>query len=220
MSLKLRYDIFGTDVLKDAKMEGKYEFPRIDGVYIDEFSKRVVPFDRIGSDIHKGDWLHFFVHDKRFHQFLGRREVYRSRLKDIDGVIGADNSMYRDLPLAEQIHSCYLNRCIDYYFCHNGKSVIPNVSWGDWRSYEFCCDGIAMNSTIAMSSYGCCRSRSEKFRFEDGFVFVVGRLKPYSILIYGAIWPSLHEIAQVSNVNLIQIPSWRSDKLAKEVKNG
>jgi len=60
-----------------------------------------------------------------------------SRIFRKETVFLTDNSMYRDLPLAEQIHSCYLNRAIDYYLHSRGKKVVPNVSWGDNRSYEF-----------------------------------------------------------------------------------
>ena len=93
-----------------------------------------------------------------------------------------------------------------------GKVVIPNVSWGDHRSYTFCCDGIAKESTIAVSTYGCCKSKMAKFQFEDGLIFVIEKLRPYSIMVHGCIWESLQQILQLYNVRLISIPTWREMK--------
>lgn len=206
--LKLRYDVFGAEALGDAMMEGKYEFPITEGVRLCRPPEYYVPFDRM-REIRKDSWVHFYVHDKRFHHFLSRRDRYWEKISHAAGFVGIDNSMYRDLPLAEQIHSCYLNRAIDYYLHSKGKNVVANVSWGDYRSYEFCFDGIARSSTVAVSSYGCCRSRCDRSYFEDGFVVMLERLKPYSVLLHGAIWPTLQELIDYHNVNVTRIPSHR-----------
>ncbi|MGN0845035.1 MAG: DUF4417 domain-containing protein [Kiritimatiellia bacterium] len=218
--LKLRYDIFGADAIGNAKLVGKYEFPHSPGVKLNEAPERIVPFDRMKS-IRLGDWVHFYVHDKRFHRFLSRREHYWTRLKAANGFIGADNSMYRDLPLAEQIHSCYLNRAIDYFLNSKGCSVVANVSWGDWRSYEFCFDGVAKHSTIAISSYGCCRSRVDRSCFEDGFVMMVERLEPYSVILHGAVWDELMALVAYHKIPLLRIPTQRAlASIGAEVSHG
>lgn len=206
--LKLRYDVFGAEVLGDAKLVGKYEFPKTEGVRLLSVPDRVVSFDRMNA-IRPGDWVHFYVHDRRFVRFLARRERYRETLKSAGGFLGADNSLYRDLPLAEQIHSCYLNRAIDCYLHTKGKPVVANVSWGDSRSYEFCFDGIATRSTVAVSSYGCCRSRVDRCYFEDGFAVMVERLKPFSVILHGALWNGLAQIAEYHHVRLLRIPTQR-----------
>lgn len=217
MSLKLRYDVFGAETLGNAKFTGKYEFPEMPGVCLDALPDRILPFDRVGSDLRPGDWIHFYVHDKRFYRFLERRDFYLSRLKDVAGFIGTDNSMYRDLPLAEQIHSCYLNRAIDYYLHTKGKIVVPNVSWGDWRTYEFCCDGLPRNSTVAMSTYGCSRTRTDKFKFEESFIFCVKTLRPYNIVLHGSLWRSLEEVAEAYGIRFLHLPSWRDGVKRNEV---
>ena len=214
MALKLRYDVFGSEILGSARFAGKYEFPVTPGIRLDALPGRIVPFDRAASSLRPGDWLHGYVHDVRFYRFLSSAEKSYLKIDAAAGYIGADNSMYRDLPIAEQIHSCYLNRAIDYYLHSKGKPVVQNVSWGGWRSYDFCCDGVPENSTIAVSSYGCCRSVVEKSRFEDGFLFVVGRLRPYSVMIHGSVWPRLEEIAGCRGVSIIRIPTWRNIRLA------
>ena len=217
--LKLRYDIFGADALGNAKFIGKYEFPFTPGSRISKLPDRIVPFDRIG-ELRKGDWLHSYVHDRRFCNFLARRLNYAAALGAAGGFIGFDNSMYRDLPLAEQIHSCYLNRAIDHYLYSFGKPVIANVSWGDYRSYEFCCDGIAEHSTVAMSTYGCCRNRQDRAYFEDGFVYSVERLHPCAVVIHGPIWSELSELIAYHDVQIIKISTQREMVSRKEVRHG
>ena len=209
VSLKLRYDLFGAEVLGEARFTGKYEFPVIPGIKLDAVPGRFVPFDRAGTDLREGDWLHGYVHDKRFHRFLADADRQFKRIEKAAGYIGADNSVYRDLPLAEQIHSCYLNRAIDYFIWSKGKKVVQNVSWGDWRSYEFCFDGIPRESTVAMSTYGCSKTAAKRFSFEEGFVASVKRLKPYSILLHGPIWNSLDGLAASLDVRLLRIQPWR-----------
>lgn len=212
--LKLRYDVFGADVLGNAKMEGKYEFPMTPGIRLDGMSARIVPFDRMG-ELKEGEWLLFYVHDKRFCNLLARRRHYADVLNRADGFIGADNSIYRDLPLAEQIHSCYVNRAIDHYLHSIGKTIVPNVSWGDWRSHEFCCDGIEPGATVAMSTYGCCNSALERAYFEDGFVFAASRLHPYSVFLHGAVWPRLKALAAHHGVKIAKVPTWRETIAAR-----
>lgn len=222
MALKLRYDIFGAEALWNARFAGKYEFPATPGIKLDSVPARFVPFDRAGSDLHEGDWLHGYVHDRRFHRFLADAERQFKRIGKAAGYVGADNSVYRDLPLAEQIHSCYLNRAIDYFLWSKGKKVVQNVSWGDWRSYEFCFDGIPRESTIAISTYGCSKTAAKRFSFEEGFVASVKHLNPYTILLHGPIWDSLTGVASSMGVRLLRIPSWRemidAAKAGKEVR--
>ncbi len=213
--LKLRYDIFGAEVLGDARLEGRYEFPITDGIRLSHAPSRTIPFDRM-REVKAGDWVHFYVHDKRFASFLARRSHYWQRLSCASGFIGIDNSLYRDLPLAEQIHSCYLNRAIDYYLSSRGKPVVANVSWGDSRSHEFCFDGIARLSTVAVSSYGCCRSQIDRRYFEDGFDVMIERLRPYSVLLHGPSWTDLDRLIEYRGVRLLRLPTHREAAMGKE----
>lgn len=74
--LKLRYDIFGANVLGDATFAGKYEFPCSPVIKVETVPASVLPFDRLSS-AKPGDWIHFYVHDKRFHNVLARGDIIR-----------------------------------------------------------------------------------------------------------------------------------------------
>lgn len=43
--------------------------------------------------------------------------------------------LYRDMPLCLQITNIYLNHALGVYMQTNGINVIPNVRWGDERTY-------------------------------------------------------------------------------------
>jgi len=40
-----------------------------------------------------------------------------------------------DAPLCVQIVDIYLNRAVGYYFSQQGIYVVPNIRWGDERTY-------------------------------------------------------------------------------------
>ena len=111
--------------------------------------------------------------------------------------------------LWRQIESVAKNRWVGAYWQSKGLIVVPTISWGLSQSYEFCFDGIASDCTVAMSSYGCCRSNKDKFKFEDGFVMAVERLRPRSVLFHGSIWPRLAELAEYHKIPLLKIPTQR-----------
>ncbi|MBQ6472636.1 MAG: DUF4417 domain-containing protein [Victivallales bacterium] len=107
MALNARYNVFASDLLKGATFQGKYEFPQIAPIHIS--SIEAIPFDRIKRSLEQKSpfWVHFYVFDKRFQPVLVKPDVYAAYLRNYAGIIGIDNSLYRDLPLAEQIQSVY-----------------------------------------------------------------------------------------------------------------
>ena len=208
--LNPRYDIFGTKDLAGAKFEGQYEFPATPGIEIEETKEvRGIPFDRIATELDRsGAFLHFYNHDRRFvRRFMEQKEKWLDEFRCFAGIIGMDNSVSRDLPLAEQMHSYYLNRAMDYWLCRQEFRVIPNVSWGDWRSFEFCFDGIAKDSTIAISSHGSMRESVEQGYFYDGLVLVPRVLHPRKVIFHGRISDMAREILTDVGIEIVHMPS-------------
>lgn len=109
----------------------------------------------------------------------------------------------------------YLNRATDFWFEKNGIPVISNVSWGDSRSFEFCCAGIPQDVSISVSSYGCTRSKRDKEYFLDGFCAVLEILKPVNVFHHGRILPDVQEYADYVGVPLFHIPSRREEVFGK-----
>jgi hypothetical protein len=137
-------------------------------------------------------------------------------MKTFGGVIGIDHSVYRDLPLIHQKFNIYQNRLLDYYLEKQNIKVIPNISWGDFRSYKFCCLGIPQNISIAVSSYGCIKNKVDREHYIEGFYYVVEALKPYNVFHYGSVPPDVQAYADFVKIPLIEIPTRFANLITKE----
>ena len=216
MGLKQRYDVFDADLLHGAEFTGNYEFPVIGGNHYRPC--RAIPFDRLKRDNKEKDlWVHFYVHDYRALPVLKTPGKYLPALRNCAGVIGLDNSVYRDLPLAEQIHGIYLNRLFDRHLQRNGIPVIPNLSWGDHRSFDFCFDGIEPRTTVAVSSYGCVRRKVDLLYFLDGFDRMMKRLSPDAVVFHGTVPEDVRYMTERRGVLLIPLKSRLDTVFAREV---
>ena len=216
MGLKHRYDVFDADLLHGAEFTGKFEFPVVGGNH--ERPGRAIPFDRLKQNNKEKDlWIHFYVHDYRSLPVLKTPGRYLPALRNYAGVIGLDNSVYRDLPLAEQIHSIYLNRLFDCYLQRNGIPVIPNISWGDRRTFDFCFDGVEPRSTVAVSAYGCVRSNVDRLYFLDGFEETLNRLRPDAVVFHGTMIEGVDRLAERHGVLLLPVKSRLDTVFSREV---
>ena len=65
-------------------------------------------------------------------------------------------------------------------------NVIPSVNWGGRESYEFCFDGIEKGSVVAVGTYGCVKKRQDRANFERGFIAMLNRIEPQTVIIYGS----------------------------------
>lgn len=85
------------------------------------------------------------------------------------------------MPLALQIESIFKNRWCGAYWQSKGLKVIPTVSWGDERSFDFCFDGIEEGAIVAVCTYY--RENCED-DFMLGYNEMIKRIKPSVVLCY------------------------------------
>ena len=123
-------------------------------------------------------------------------------------MISTDFSLYFDMPLAMQIWNTYRNRAFAFWLQENGVDVIPNVQWGDERSYEFCFEGIPKNSIVAISTHGCIQGKKERPLFKKGLEELVGRLKPTTIVNYSNTPDDIFSPYKKAGIEILQIPNW------------
>lgn len=194
-----KYDTFKAWMVKDAFFVGKYEIPEI-GSNSKELPDEVIPFDKALASNKYNQWVHFYLHDVEFERVWNNPKQYLHMLKRYKGVITPDFSMYRDMPLAMQIWNTYRNRVLGYWLESNGINIIPNISWGDERSYEFCFDGIRKNSIIAIGTYGTSKRKSDRYYLEKAVEEALKRIEPSYIVIYGSVYNKLSEILKESNI--------------------
>lgn len=87
--------------------------------------------------------------------------------------------------------------------------VIPDVVWGEEKTFEFCFDGIPKFSTVAVSTVGVKNDKDwnnkDNNLFMRGYNEMLRRLEPKTILFYGSMIDGMKG-------NIIRIPSYYESK--------
>lgn len=185
--------------------------------------KKILPFSKIfivGSEDFDA-YVHFFLNDVEFERFWKNPKKYLERLKKFAGVILPDFSVCYDFPYPLQLYNCYRNRVLGYILEKSGIPVIMNVSFGDSRTYDFCCNGIEEGGVIATGSLGSIKNREDRNSFIQGLKVVLERLKPSDLIIYGAVNEEILEVCKIFGTSPhVFTPEWDASFITKEALNG
>ncbi|MBO4907759.1 MAG: DUF4417 domain-containing protein [Lachnospiraceae bacterium] len=176
-------DVFNAFLVSLATYAGFFEFPCIRPTY--DVPKRIIAFSKALSSKDYDKWVHFYEDDYLFERIWKNPRKYLEVLKRFNGVILPDFSLYRDMPLIMQLWNIYRSRAIGHWLQINGVRVIPNIRYGDRRTFRICCDGIEKHCVIAVGSHGNIRNRADREVFLSGFDVIVRILQPTVIVIYG-----------------------------------
>jgi hypothetical protein len=176
-------DVFNAFLVSMATYAGIFEFPRIKAIY--EIPNRLIPFSKAISCKDYDQWVHFYEDDYLFERIWRNPRKYLEILKRYNGVILPDFSCYRDMPLAMQIWNIYRSRAIGHWLQINGIKVIPNIRYGDRRTYRISCDGIEKHGVIAFGSHGTMKHIRDRVIFLAGIDVAISILKPSVIIVYG-----------------------------------
>ncbi len=154
----------------------------------------MIPFsERNKSETHE-EFICFYEHDIKFRDILTATKEQFDSLRQFAGVIFPDCSLYYDMPLVLQMTNTYLNRQIGHYLQEQGLYVIPNVRWGDERTYTrlipdelpFAFLGLEKHGIYSVGTYGCCKTSEYKHHLREGLRSFIGEIEPKIILVYGA----------------------------------
>ena len=105
-----------------------------------------------------------------------------------------------------QIWNTYRNRAISYWLQKNNINIVPNVSWGDERSYDFCFEGISTNSNVAISTNGCIKDKIDRYYFKKGLEKMISTLKPKTIINYSYMPDDIFGEYRNTDIEFIHIP--------------
>ena len=177
-------DVFNAFLVALAKFAGLFEFPCILPTY--DIPNRLIAFSKAIACRDYNQWVHFYEDDFLIERIWRNPKKYLDILKKYKGVILPDFSLYRDMPFVMQLWNIYRSRAIGHWLQTNGVRIIPNIRYGDRRTYRICCDGISKHCVIAVGSHGTLRNLRDRSIFLKGLDVVVERLKPSAIVVYGA----------------------------------
>ncbi len=202
-----QHDVFRGFLVKNAEYVGIYELPVIKTS--DIIPDRVVSFSKAMSRkwTDYDCYVHFYEQDVKFERLWHNPRKYLHRLKKFKGVISPDFSLYRNMPLCMQLWNTYRGRAIAAWLQGKGIQIIPNVRFGDERTYPFCFDGIEKNKTIAVGTHGCIKRKEDKVFFQVGLAQTVHKLSPKTIIVYGRAPESIFKPYRELGIKIIPFES-------------
>ena len=198
-------DVFHSFLVRNAQYDGNLEIPIIRPQ--DAIPNKLIPFSKSLSCRDYDQWVCFYEDDVVFERIWNRPEKYLPILSRFNGIITPDFSLYRDMPLVMQFWNIYRGRAIGHWLQESGISIIPNVRWGDERTYEACCLGVPKNSIIAVGSHGCIKLSEERRQFAEGLDYVVRTISPISIIVYGTAPDSIFGKYKEEGIKVFQFDS-------------
>lgn len=211
-------DGFNPEFVETAIFDGILEMPFIKKPERFIIPEAVIPFSKRSRSVEHKEFLIFYEYDVKFADILRNPEQFLAEVRTFPGMVTLDCSVYLDSPLLAQMANVYRNRAIGHFFQDRGVYVIPNVRWGDERSYttcelpeKFAFLGLPKHSIYSIGTYGACQSREKKFHLRQGLIAMLDELEPEIVLVYGAMPDSVfHGLKE--RTQFISFPDWTSSK--------
>lgn len=190
----------------DAELVGTHMLPRLE-------PQQLIPHDVISFNERNtvrdpsGHWLDFFVDDVQFescwnqfergvvcdsseeHDVWRLVDRYLPQLARFEGVIGTDYSMFPEMLPDQRNWNCARNRVFAYRMQRNGIPCVPVASWSCKEDWEWCFDGLPEESSVAVSTNGCCRRAESRSVLRAGIDELTRRKSPYAVIICGRCLP-------------------------------
>lgn len=209
---------FRVSLVETAFFDGKFEIPHINAPDRMIIPSGMVPFSMRERSQGKKDFVCFYEHDISFRDILTKTEEYVDELKQYPGIITPDCSLYIDAPLCVQIADIYLNRAVGHYLQKQGLYVIPNIRWGDERTYttelfdeKVAFQGVDKHSIVSIGTYGQIRDAESKRYFREGLIEMLVELEPKVVLVYGAMPDKIFGDLK-TKTQFIQYQDWITQK--------
>lgn len=207
--------MFHASLLKNATYAGEYDFPILEETH--EIPNRMIPFSKALRE--KKDfrqWVCFYEDDHLFERIWNQPLRYVNALSRFDGIITPDFSVFYDMPYSMQLWNIFRSRTIGAWLQNQGIRVIPNIRFGDERTFDCCCEGVSKHSVIAIGSFGCLKVKDYRSTFQKGVEHVTNILQPEAIVFYGSAPDNAPDIRR-KGVNVVTIKP-QSFHTVKEVK--
>ena len=118
----LFYDGFNSKLIETAFFEGFLEIPILEAPKKIVIPSVAVPFSKRKTITNPSEeMLVFYEQDPHFREFVSVPQNYIDELKDVQIISTPDCSLYRDMPLWEQIANIGVSRSVGHYLQQQGK---------------------------------------------------------------------------------------------------
>lgn len=203
------------ELVEGAEFDGVFEVPIIKKPKKLIIPDNLVPFSKRHKVNPKAFAVCGYENDSEFSELLINPEKAAEEIKEFQGFISPDCSIYRDMPLSLQITNIYRNRAIGYFFQSKGIYVIPCVRWGDERTYtrnylpeKIAFAGVERKGIVSIGSYGQIKNKVNRYFFEEGLDSMLETLEPKVVLVYSKLPDDIKK--KYLNVTFVEYPDWTS----------
>ena len=204
------------ELVEGARFDGIFEIPVIERPEVIEVPAHLVPFSKRDRVDPKRFAVCAYENDVNFADLLRDPAAYVGELKKYQAVISPDASLFWDAPLAVQVANTYRNHAVGSFLQRQGVSVIPNVRWGDERTYtaEFLPEplaflGVEKHAIVSIGTYGVIKTADEKRHMKAGLAAMLRYLEPEVVLVYGSM-PDDIFAKHRRDVEFVQYQDWTS----------
>lgn len=177
------YKMYNLDMIDTDRTTGYYQMPTLEKcAYI---PKDLIGFNYMMSSKAKNVGVHCFVDDYQFERLWNNPHKYLDKILEYDAFLTPDFSLYLDMPRAMKIWNVFRSRLIGQLLQDYGMEVIPTISWAEKETFDFCFDGVAQGSVVAVSTVGVKQSDQAAEIWRQGMDEMIKRIQPPVILVYG-----------------------------------
>lgn len=203
------------ELVVGAEFDGIFEIPIIKKPKKIIIPDNLVPFSKMEKVDKKKFAVCEYENDSEFRDLLTKPDEYIAILKQYQGFIAPDCSIYRDMPLAAQVTNIYRSRAIGYCFQKHGVYVVPCVRWGDERTYttqflpeKIAFPGVEKHSIVSIGTYGQLKNTVNRYYFEKGLDSMMETLEPEIVLVYSKIPQEIKE--KYPSTKFVEYEDWTS----------
>lgn len=173
------YNMFDFD---PDRCEGEYQMPMLEPCnYVPD---RWIGFNYAMSSKDFDCGIHFYLDDYQFERVWAQPEKYINILGQYEAVMTPSYSVYMDMAEPLKIWNVFRSRLLGQMMQDNGLKVIPIVYWADEQSYNYCFDGLPVNSVLSVYTVGIKNKEVWKI-WRKGMDELIKRKKPKALLLYG-----------------------------------
>ena len=178
----MTYRVYNLELVDLDRTSGKYQMPTLSKTtYIPD---ELIGFNYMKTSENKNVGIHCFVDDYQFERLWNNPYKYIDDIMDYNCILTPDFSLYMDMPMPMKIWNVFRSRLLGQFWQDLDIEIIPTVSWAEPETFEFCFDGIAENSVVAISTIGVKKDKNFKI-WVDGMNAMIEKIKPSTILVYG-----------------------------------
>lgn len=179
-------DVFHSELVRNADFTDDFiEMPILTGCH--EIPASLSLFSKSLNKKDPSSWIHFYEDDYKFERIWNNPHKYLPLFKRFAGVISPDFSVYIDMPLPQQIWNICRSKAFGSWLESKEIKVIPNIRFGDSRTFELACSGIPEGSVVSIGSLGCVRNPNQREIFKSGINYMISRIKPQVVIVYGRV---------------------------------